>query len=51
MDTPVDFVKQLLPTVVNIHATVPRQHPSTRILGDERMGSGLVVDTACRRCG
>ena len=31
---------------MNIHATVPRQHPSTRILGDERMGSGLVVDAA-----
>jgi serine protease Do len=46
MDTPVEFVKRLLPTVVNIHATVPRQHPSTRILGDERMGSGLVVDAA-----
>ncbi len=44
MDAPVEFVKGLLPTVVNIHATVPRQHPSTRILGDERMGSGLVVD-------
>ena len=44
MDAPVEFVKRLLPTVVNIHATVPRQHPSTRILGDERMGSGLVVD-------
>lgn len=46
MDAPVEFVKQLLPCVVNIHATVPRQHPSTRILGDERMGSGLVVDAA-----
>ena len=31
MDAPVEFVKKLLPTVVNIHATVPRQHPSTRI--------------------
>jgi S1-C subfamily serine protease len=46
MDAPVEFVKQLLPSVVNVHATVPRQHPSTRILGDERMGSGLVVDSA-----
>ena len=46
MDAPVEFVKQLLPSVVNVHATVPRQHPSTRILGDERMGSGLVVDAA-----
>jgi S1-C subfamily serine protease len=46
MDAPVEFVKQLLPSVVNIHATVPKQHPSTRILGDDRMGSGLIVDSA-----
>ena len=46
MDASVEFVKSLLPTVVNIHATVPRQHPSSRILGDDRMGSGLVVDAA-----
>jgi len=44
MDASVEFVKQLLPSVVNVHTTVPRQHPSARILGDERMGSGLVVD-------
>jgi S1-C subfamily serine protease len=44
MDASVEFVKSLLPSIVNIHATVPRQHPSARILGDERMGSGLVVD-------
>jgi S1-C subfamily serine protease len=44
MDAPVEFVKSLLPTVVNLHVTVPKQHPSTRILGDERMGSGVVVD-------
>jgi S1-C subfamily serine protease len=44
VDASVEFVKSLLPTVVNIHATVPRQHPSARILGEERMGSGLVVD-------
>jgi serine protease Do len=36
----------LLPSIVNVHVTVPRQHPSTRILGDERMGSGVVVDTS-----
>ena len=46
MDAPVEFVKTLLPTIVNIHATVPKQHPSTRILGDERMGSGVVVDAS-----
>ncbi|HEU4369582.1 MAG TPA: S1C family serine protease [Methylomirabilota bacterium] len=46
MDASVEFVKGLLPSIVNIHATVPRQHPSARILGDERMGSGVVVDAA-----
>jgi S1-C subfamily serine protease len=46
MDASVEFVRGLLPGIVNIHATVPRQHPSTRILGDERMGSGVVVDAA-----
>src|SRR5918992_3748608 len=46
MDASVEFVKHLLQTVVNIHATVPRDHPSSRILGNERMGSGVVVDTS-----
>src|ERR1051325_3536314 len=44
MDAPVPLGKFLLETVVNLHATVPRDHPSTSILGDERMGSGVVVD-------
>ena len=43
MDAPVTLVKQLLETVVNLHATVPRDHPSAAILGQERMGSGVVV--------
>ncbi|MEX2145610.1 MAG: S1C family serine protease [Candidatus Rokuibacteriota bacterium] len=46
MDASVEFVKHLLQTVVNIHATVPRDHPSSRILGTERMGSGVVVDAS-----
>src|SRR3989442_3492279 len=46
MDAPVPLVKFLLETVVNLHATVPRDHPSARILGEERMGSGVVVDDA-----
>jgi S1-C subfamily serine protease len=46
MDASVEFVKHLLQTVVNIHATVPRDHPSSRILGNERMGSGVVVDAS-----
>jgi serine protease DegS len=32
--------------VVNIHATAPRDHASSRILGNERMGSGVIVDPA-----
>jgi len=43
MDAPVSLVKQLLETVVNLHTTVPRDHPSAAILGQERMGSGVVV--------
>ena len=46
MDASVEFVKHLLQTVVNIHATAPRDHPSSRILGTERMGSGVVVDAS-----
>jgi S1-C subfamily serine protease len=44
MDASVELVRSLLPSIVNVHATVPRQHPSARILGDERMGSAVVVD-------
>ena len=46
MDASVELVKHLLGSVVHIHAEVPSNHPSTRILGDERMGSGTVVDPA-----
>ncbi len=44
MDAPPDLVKRLLPSVVNIHAEVPGDHPSASILGTERMGSGTIVD-------
>ncbi|HET9925869.1 MAG TPA: S1C family serine protease [Methylomirabilota bacterium] len=46
MDASVEIVKHLLTSVVHIHAEVPSSHPSTRILGDERMGTGTVVDPA-----
>ena len=46
MDASVELVKHLLASVVHIHAEVPAAHPSTRILGDERMGTGTVVDPA-----
>lgn len=44
MDASVEFARHLLQTVVHLHATVPRAHPSSRILGNERMGSGVVID-------
>ena len=44
MDAPIALVKRLVESVVNLHATVPRDHPSAAILGEERMGSGVVVD-------
>jgi S1-C subfamily serine protease len=40
----VELVKRLLASVVHIHAEVPAAHPSTRHLGDERMGTGIIVD-------
>jgi S1-C subfamily serine protease len=46
VDVAVDFVKELLPSIVYIRATVPRTHPSARILGTERMGSGVIIDRA-----
>ena len=46
MDASVELVKHLLGSVVHIHAEVPSNHPSTRIMGDERMGTGTVVDPA-----
>ncbi len=43
MDASVELVKHVLPSVVHIHAEVSSAHPSARILGDERMGTGTVV--------
>jgi S1-C subfamily serine protease len=44
VDASVEFVRELLPMVVHIHASVPKTHPSARILGTDRAGSGVVVD-------
>jgi S1-C subfamily serine protease len=46
MDASVELVRHLTQSIVNLHVNVPRDHPSTRILGTERMGSGVVVDAA-----
>jgi len=46
MDTSVELVRHLLQSIVYIHTTVSREHPSTKILGNERLGSGVVVDSS-----
>ena len=43
MDASVELVKHVMPSVVHIHTEVPSSHPSTRILGDERMGTGTIL--------
>jgi serine protease Do len=44
MDASVELVKELLPRVVHLHASIPRDHPSSRLLGTTRLGSGVIVD-------
>jgi len=46
MDASVELVKRLLPSVVHIHTEVPAVHPSAGVLGEERVGSGAIVDSA-----
>jgi S1-C subfamily serine protease len=40
------LLEQVLPSVVHVRARIPERHPSARILGIERMGSGIVIDGA-----
>jgi S1-C subfamily serine protease len=46
IDVSVEYARHLLGAVVNLHAQVPKAHPSSRILGSERMGSGVIVDAS-----
>lgn len=46
MDARIGLVRELVGTVAYIHTEVASSHPSTRIFGDERMGSGVVIDPA-----
>ena len=43
MDASVELVKHLRASVVYIRTEVAPGHPSARILGDERVGTGTVV--------
>jgi S1-C subfamily serine protease len=38
------FLEHVMPAVVSIRSATPQRHPSARILGTERAGSGAVID-------
>jgi len=42
----VALMERVLPATVHIQAQIPASHPSSRLLGTERMGSGTVIDAA-----
>lgn len=44
MNASLALLRQVIPTVVHLKATIPEAHPSTAILGAERMGTATVVD-------
>ena len=46
MDAPIELVRGLVPVTAHIAGRIPATHPSTRILGGERMGSAVVIDPA-----
>ena len=44
MNAHLALIHSILPTVVDLRVAIPENHPSTRSLGSERMGSGTIVD-------
>lgn len=44
MNASVKLVELVAPATVALKAEVPEEHPSTAILGTERLGSGVVID-------
>jgi len=44
VDASCELVKRVLPATVNLHVQVAANHPSRLALGDERMGSGCLID-------
>lgn len=46
MDASIGLVRALLPATVALRVQIPADHPSVAILGDERMGSGVMVEPA-----
>lgn len=44
MNARVSLIHSVLPSTVDLRVTIPEDHPSTRTLGSERMGSGTIID-------
>jgi S1-C subfamily serine protease len=40
----VSLIGRVLPATVHVHTEIPSEHPSARLLGTERMGSGTIID-------
>ena len=45
MDAVIGLVRALLPVTLAFRVQIPSAHPSVAILGDERMGSGVMVES------
>ena len=43
MDAPVTVPRNVVPSVVFLRSEVPAEHPSTAMLGTERLGTGVAV--------
>ena len=44
MDAVIGLVRALLPVTAALRVQIPSDHPSVAVLGDERMGSGVMVE-------
>ncbi len=44
MNAAVSLIERVLPATVHLHTEITAAHPSARLLGTERMGSGVVID-------
>ncbi len=44
MNAAVSLIGRVLPATVHVQAEIPSEHPSARLLGTERMGSGAIID-------
>ena len=44
MNGHIGLIHSILPATVDLHVTIPENHPSARNLGSERVGSGTLIE-------